>query len=123
MARRTRRQSVQQMRRVRRVTPRVTRPRRSLPRSQRRGLALVEDRRQYHPDRRHRDARTLDGSAQLAVNSRRSLWHGLRFINPRRVLICVRRAVRKEVMFAVGQGGKRGKRKSPRRSAYSDVRC
>jgi len=40
---------------------------------------------------------------------------------PSRVLICVRRKVRKEVIHAIGKGGS-GNRK-PRRNDFSDVSC
>lgn len=49
------------------------------------------------------------------------------FENPHQVMICVRRRQRKEVLFALGLGGKGGRAKlkfrPPRRNYYSNVDC
>lgn len=44
------------------------------------------------------------------------------FEAPSRVVLCVRRSVRKEVMFASGKAGRRGQR-PPRRNQFSDISC
>lgn len=46
----------------------------------------------------------------------------LKFHQPERIAICVRRKQRKEVLFAKKKAGKRGQRK-PRFNKWSKVRC
>lgn len=48
---------------------------------------------------------------------------GVQFANPRRVVVCVRRKIRKEVMFALGVGGQAGRKAKPRKSAGSEISC
>lgn len=56
---------------------------------------------------------------------------GLRFVSPRRVLVCVKRKIRREVLFAFAQAGFsgsgrgrwRGLRRSYRRTAESRYGC
>lgn len=48
---------------------------------------------------------------------------GLQFADPRRVLVCLRRKIRKEVLFAFGVGGQAGAKKKPRRNVASDISC
>lgn len=48
---------------------------------------------------------------------------GIRFASPRGVAICVRRKIRKEVLFALGVGGQGGRKNKPRRSAGSEISC
>lgn len=43
------------------------------------------------------------------------------FSNPRQLMVCLRRNIRKRVIHAIGKAG-RGNRK-PRRNAYSNIRC
>lgn len=56
----------------------------------------------------------------------RALYHSpmsqIGFEDPKRVLICVRRVVRREVLFAKRKTRK-GARGAKRRNYYSDVRC
>lgn len=47
---------------------------------------------------------------------------GFSFSNPRSVTTCVRRGVRREVIFAKGKGG-RGYKKPKRLTPYSKVKC
>lgn len=47
--------------------------------------------------------------------------HFPKFASPRAVIVCARRSIRKEVMFATGQGGRKHRR--GRRGRNSDVRC
>lgn len=57
-------------------------------------------------------------------NAYTTLSHRVGFKNPWQVMICVRRQKRREVIFAIGKGGKGGRSKRDvRRNEYSDVRC
>lgn len=48
---------------------------------------------------------------------------GVRFQTPSRVAVCVRRKMRKEVLFAIGVGGQSGKKNKPRKAFSSAVSC
>lgn len=97
-------------------------------------LALFEDRRFFHPLGPARPAFAFPKSAARVVVPRtrsrsavdgakaRTLPHQLTFAAPDRVLICVRRKRRKEVLFAKRKAGKRGQRK-PRRNYWSAISC
>lgn len=93
---------------------------------QARNLALYEDRRTYHPQPQLRPARRITGGfASVAAAPNRHLAKPpskLRFMDPQRVLICVRRQVRRQVLHALKHAGKSGQR-SPRPSWYSSVHC
>lgn len=103
-----------------------------LPRPLRVSLSQVEDRRAFHPLSSWRPARLLSGHPAPPVVPKsappgrsfrgRFPFHGLRFAVPERVVICVRRHERREVMFAKKRAGKRGQRK-PRRNWYSAISC
>lgn len=91
-------------------------------------LTLMEDRRLFHPERAFRPALSFPRAAArlvpgaVASSSPRSfLASGVRFADPRRVAICVRRKTRREVIMASGRGG--GFHRRPRRNFYSDVEC
>lgn len=103
-------------------------------------LTEVEDRRSWHPDP-GRGAVTIGGNwARVIVHPRpfvarsRPIWgHGLptavqvpwgvMYESPFRVIRCIRRKVRREVMFARGQGGKRGRKGKYHRNADSNIWC
>ena len=103
-------------------------------------LREVEDRREYHPEGFDRPARSVSRSrhrlvvapspiavspafsSPQSVGSPVSVPNGVAFADSDRVLTCVRRSVRKQVLHALGKAGKRGQKK-PRRSAYSDIQC
>lgn len=104
-----------------------------------RGSALsdYEDRRFFNPDDIFAPARTFTGKAKIVARPRgrpkgsksrsqqkslKKILTALQFNAPEKVLICVRRKRRKEVMFASGKAGKRGQKK-PRRNFYSDINC
>lgn len=61
------------------------------------------------------------GVARLLENSRFPTSR-VRFAEASRVVICVRRKRRKEVLFARRKAGRRGQRR-PRRNLWSDVQC
>lgn len=94
-------------------------------------LRETEDRRTYHPEGPSRPARSrFQSFHRLQTPSHDPLsnpWDsgiptGVAFQSPEKVLVCVRRKQRKEVLHAIKKAGKRGQ-KAPRRSAYSDIIC
>lgn len=48
---------------------------------------------------------------------------GVQFADPRRVVTCVRRKIRREVLFALGVGGQGGRKNKPRKTAGSEISC
>lgn len=93
-------------------------------------LVEVEDYRLFTPDpvRKAKSSRRSSVSLQLAPAIGRPVSgrpfsdvQRLMFRAPKYVLVCVRRKQRKEVLFALGKGG-RGNRRG-RRNFFSDVRC
>lgn len=98
-------------------------------------LTDFEDRRQFHPDgvfqspkvlfppRSRVVARARQGpKAQNPVRGGLVRFPSLSFSVPNKVLICVRRKQRKEVLFAKRKAG-RGGQKRPRRNWYSEISC
>lgn len=98
-------------------------------------LSDIEDRRTYHPDGPARPARSIDRPTHTLtlpvhpknVNKSRSdlssLPRTVQFQAPKKVLVCIRRQQRKEVLFALRKTGKGAKARKHRRSFYSDIRC
>lgn len=103
-------------------------------------LTHIEDRRLWHPEGRYAPARSfsrsrhrltiVSGSSRSHV-SRRSRGlpslsslpaHRIGFEQPERVLICVRRKMRREVLHALRKTGRVGQRR-PRRNWYSSISC
>lgn len=89
-------------------------------------LIELEDRRAYHPERVYRAPRaSVRKAAQIVVKRSGRPFRFpdvLGFRQPRRVLLCVRRQMRKEVLFAhrrvrSGAGGRR------RRNYWSGISC
>lgn len=60
-------------------------------------------------------------AARLVLDPFRPLKQVVAFAAPKRVLVCVRRKIRKEVILATGKGG--GSHRKPRRTEFSNVRC
>lgn len=99
-------------------------------------ISDFEDRRQFHPDGVYSPPRRLDRPrAKIVVRARSRVAPApqsvrpaavprafLSFDVPQKVLICVRRKIRKEVLHAFHKTGKSGQRK-PRRNLYSDISC
>jgi len=93
-------------------------------------LLSIEDRRTSHPDgpvRAPRSTRAFHVNYQLAAprQNKSNPWDvpsGIQFEDPSRVLICIRRKQRKEVLHALKKTGKSGQ-KRPRRNHYSEVLC
>lgn len=104
--------------------------------------ALIDDRRRWDPGDTPRDAfgrqarvvmspkASAKARQQPAVKpSRPRLYQSRAFLrevqsfeDPRRVMICVRRKSRREVLFAIRKTGK-GARSRKRRNEWSNVRC
>lgn len=105
-------------------------------------LQAYEDRRQWNPEGRYAPARSFSKTRHRLMEvpaRKKEVRHentGLRpfssnfldpayrigFVEPDRVLICARRKIRREVMHATGNAGKRGQ-KLPRRNFYSKIKC
>lgn len=107
-------------------------------------LQPLDDGRYWHPDPEH-GALTVGGRyANVVVHSRplvarsktASSWIGgrgvpvgvqvpvgVRFESPYKVLTCVRRKIRREVIFARDKAGRGVKRRQPRRNWRSNVVC
>jgi len=130
MAKRSRRSTKNHIPKRPRVLPTNAIPRmRSLPRLVA-PLSTYEDRRAYHPiSRAFRPAFSIPTAARIikAVEPKASRRFQsqtkatLAFAEPRRVLVCIRRRTRKEVLLALGKGG--GGKRKPRRNHLSEVTC
>lgn len=98
-------------------------------------LSEIEDRRRYDPSGGTSPARSVSRPQHTLVlpqpknpdrlgnrvrNSQ--LPSGVAFQSPEKVLVCIRRKMRKEVLHALKKAGKTGQ-KRPRRSYYSDIHC
>lgn len=93
-------------------------------------LRPIEDRRTFYPARFSEPARSLPRSAARLVvrpkvssrtQPRLMVPSAVTFAAPKRVVLCVRRKRRREVLFARGKGG--GGHRRPRRNQFSDVEC
>lgn len=88
---------------------------------------VIEDRRTFMPNRRYR---TLQGGrARVSFNSRFVANRGFGVASfrvshgaPSRVLVCIRRSQRREVMFAMRKAGRKGQRR-PKFSETSKIYC
>lgn len=87
--------------------------------------SLPGDRRLFEPARVRPAAAVVRGAARLVVFKPRSrvMSHRVSFAMPKKVALCVRRQRRREVLFAAGVGGARGRKRPPRRNEFSDVSC
>lgn len=88
-------------------------------------LRAYEDRRTWHPVA-PRPARSFSGPTRLQITptNRHSAYPSpsIQFQAPERVLVCVRRHRRREVLFARNKAGRSGQR-PPRRTWWSAVHC
>lgn len=93
----------------------------------RRVVTDIADRRRFHPMGPLRPAGGLTrNSTRLKIapaQKRGKLPSRISFNIPKHVAVCVRRKIRKEVIFASGKGGKGGRKAPYRRNYWSDVRC
>lgn len=81
----------------------------------------VGDRRLFTPDRSTRPPRAARPGAARVIAATYP-GSAVRFKDPRAVTICVRRKIRREVIFALGKRGK-GARSPRKRNFWSEVRC
>lgn len=96
------------------------------------GLSLYEDRRRYHPEGYTRPAKLFNGSSHTltAIPQKKYRYKALKtlvpetiaFSAPKETLVCVRRKIRREVMFARKKTGKSGQRR-PRYNYLSSISC
>lgn len=91
--------------------------------SVRSNLHQFEDRRILLDDAPARSTRRVSRvSLRPASRNRASrIWSAMHFLYPKFTLICVRRRIRRQVLFAFGRGG--GGKRRPRWNNYSSVRC
>lgn len=83
--------------------------------------SLLDDNRRFHPAKTRRTLNDLLGMrVKLRPRINRNL--DVSFHAPRRAIICARRAIRREVMFATNKSGRGGQRK-PRRNSRSYIKC
>lgn len=92
-------------------------------------LRPVEDRRTWHPLGEDRPTRTTSGHptrpnmvAGATSPGRGRLPAQIKFADPGRTVVCVRRHQRKEVLFALKKTGK-GSRSPKRRNPNSEISC
>lgn len=88
-------------------------------------LRQIEDRRRFDPAGPRRSAKSFNKAHHSLVvkkSPRARVPTHVSFHAPKKVLICVRRQRRKEIMHAFKRAGKGGHR-PPRRNWFSDVSC
>lgn len=112
-----------------------------LPRRYLTPLSVVEDFRRYHPHANRRHYRRVDASLVLSrsrvgyflrstlrrrpfIDRRRLRQLSMAVVRtlPRDAVVCAKRNVRKEVIFAMNKAGRGGQRR-PRRNENSNVVC
>lgn len=112
--------------------------RRSLPR---RNYTAIQDYRRFHPDGSHQPFRdtyggtltprrrvyTTHSTPLFQGRGRRPVFTPVQNINssvhlPKRAIICARRSIRKEVLFAKNKTGRTGQKK-PHFNPNSNLRC
>lgn len=103
-------------------------------------LTEVEDRRTHHPLGSFRPPRTVSGVAArvglaertVPARARPSLINRklrsqtkalVAFQEPNRVVMCIRRKQRRQVLHAKGIAGSRMRMRSPRKNAWSSISC
>lgn len=88
-------------------------------------LKNVQDGRRFNLDKSL--ARTVNGNrARLRAKPEPYRMHFVEFVNPKRVITCIRRKVRKEVIHALHiRGGSGSLKRKPhnKRNQYSEVHC
>lgn len=88
-------------------------------------LISYEDRRTWHPDGPLRSVFAFRRQAKRLVDRANPMWHvrsAIHFADPTRVVVCIRRRIRREVIHALRKNGKRGQGK-PKRNFYSSIGC
>ena len=94
--------------------------RRTLPRR----LALVPDLKHHHPERKGRPLTDIYGVTSGRSKVGRKTYN-LKFARPSILTLCLRRSIRREIMFAMGMGGRRGLGRNKRRNLneHSKTSC
>lgn len=90
-------------------------------------LREIEDRRTNYPTPNSRPLATIRGRSQIIPAFTNPFAPAdvpafLRFAEPERVMVCVRKKLRRKAIFAHNKAGKGGQRK-PRPNPNPDVRC
>lgn len=85
-------------------------------------LRTVQDRRRFDADP-HKPARKTSGSKATFRALHNAPMQVIGFEHPKRVLICLRRKARREVLHALKKTGRGHGGGRKRRNAYSNVRC
>lgn len=89
-------------------------------------LLQIEDRRLWHPDPT-RPAKTTSGLPRYRLIDRQDVKTSRRarisFASPHKMVICIRRKIREEVLHALKKTGRGVSRRKPRRNNYSNVEC
>ncbi|AZL82719.1 hypothetical protein [Apis mellifera associated microvirus 38] len=87
-------------------------------------MPLIEDRRTWHPSPYRPAASLITPNHNLKAKPHRGLAvpYGVNFGEPKPV-ICARRAIRKQVLFAKKKTGRGKARRRPRRNMFSSVGC
>lgn len=85
-------------------------------------LVLKPDNRTYHPAGKLRPLTTtfLTPSVRLKVGRK---IHQLAFKKPKRVNVCTSRSIRRQLLFALGMGGRRGRQRKHRLNDESKISC
>lgn len=100
-------------------------------------LILIEDRRLWSPEtrllptqkglQRRTGLRTVSGVPTYRLKAkpspRLSVPRGIAFGEPNRLVLCIRRKQRKEVLHALRKTGKGVKRRNPKRNYWSSISC
>lgn len=94
-------------------------------------LRLIEDRRTYTPELARpvvgisvsRGPARLVAKQNPAYKAPSQTKALVAFAEPKKLALCVRRGIRKEVLFAKGVGGSKKPQRAPRKSEFSDISC
>lgn len=92
---------------------------------------LTQDNRLWRPDTSLIEKPGLTWRGDIAPvvaapqprQKRNDVPSGLRYADPRRVINCYRRQLRREVIFAVGHGGRKGRKRQYRQTNESHIKC
>lgn len=86
----------------------------------------VEDARRFDPTRTIRPPRKISGRAVRRITDKPSRGRKrplLRFDDPFSVIICVRRKMRRAVLFGLRRTGKGARSRMRKRSVYTEISC
>lgn len=81
------------------------------------------DRRRWNPTRTVSPPAAIFRDASRITVPEKGPMHIMQFADPKKVVLCKRRAERKEVMFALRKTGKGSRAKQRRRNQWSDIKC